>query len=181
MKKVDIKEFIYFWEKYYDERKYPDKEIYYPYIHDLTKNNFLDKLWEWKMREKFYTPNNQRALERMKTSIEIIRDFRKSNPSFHELYNFSRKIFKSGPVYLAFLIHICKPNDYPIFDQHVFRAFTFLTTKKIVDKPKDIQDYLNYRKFVFQIHKKYKISLRDIDKGLMAFGQFLTSPQKLKK
>lgn len=179
--KLDWKKFIKFWLQFYDDRKYKEKKFYYPYIEDLSKNDSLGKLWRWKMQEKFFTPHNQRALEQMKANIEIILDFRKSNPSFQELYNFSRRIFKSGVVYPVFLIHVCKPEDYPIFDQHVFRAFIFLITGKITDKPKEIKDYLNYRKFVFKIHKQHNINLRDIDKALMAFGQFLDKPQKFLK
>jgi len=179
--KLNWKKFIRFWSKFYNNDKYQDKKFYYPYIRDLSKNDFLDELWLWKMQVHFYNRTNKKALKSMRENIETIRSFRGSNPTFNDLYKFSRKIFKSGVVYPAFLIHICKPNDYPIFDQHVFRAFTLLTTKKIVDAPKDIQDYLSYRRFVFSILKKYKIGLRDIDKALMAFGQFLNNPQKFLK
>lgn len=180
-KKLSWRNFINFWKQFYDNRKHPDEKFYYPYINDLSKEDFLDKLWLWKMSFHLFSKNNQRKLALMKEDKETIRNFRKSNPSFNDLYNFSRKIFQTGVVYPVFLIHICKPNKYPIFDQNVFRAFIFITKKKIVDLPKNIRDYLNYRKFVFEIHKKHKISFRDIDKALMAFGQFLDNPQKFLK
>ena len=182
-KKLNWPEFIKFWSQFYADSKHPDKRLYYPYINDLSKDGFLDKLWLWKMGVHFYNKTNKKALKLMRKNIEVIRNSRKSNPSFNNLYEFSRKIFKSGIIYPVFLIHICKPQKYPIFDQNVFRSFIFLTTKEkeIVDTPKDIRDYLNYRKFVFQIHAKYKIKLRDINKALMAFGQFLKDrPQFLK-
>lgn len=38
--------------------------------------------------------------------------------------------------------------------------------------------YNKYNDFVHIINKKHKISLRDIDKAFMVFGQFLLRPQK---
>jgi hypothetical protein len=179
-RKLNWREFIKFWSQFYDDSKHPDEEFYYPYINDLSKKDSLNKLWLWKMDCRFYRIHHRKVVL-INKSKDIIINFRNFKPRFEDLCNFSRKIFSTGIVYQVFLMHICRPEEYPIFDQHVFRAFIFLTRKKIVDIPKDIQDYLNYRKFVFQIQKKYKIKLRDIDKALMAFGQFLNNPQKFLK
>lgn len=177
--KLDWRQFVDFWSQFYNEHdRYPDKVYYDPYIKDLSQDNFLDKLWLWKMQVHYHNKRNKRALKLIKENIETIRNFRSSNPTFNILYDFSKKIFKSGVVYSVFLIHICKPQQYPIFDQHVFRSFIFLTTGKIIKMPKNIKDYLRYKKFVLKIYKRYKINLRDIDKALMAFGQFLDNPQK---
>lgn len=178
MKKLNWPEFIKFWSQFYNNSGHLDEKFYYPYINDSSKEDFLDRLWHWKMGVHFHNRNNQRALRVIKKEKEAIRDFRKSNPSFEKLFNFAREIFRTGVVYPVFLIHICKPDKYPIFDQHVFRAFIFLTTKEIINKPEDAQDYLRYRDFVFKIHKKHKIGFRNIDKALMVFGQFLNNPQK---
>lgn len=180
MKKLDWKEFINFWSQFYSDSQ-NDNTLYYPYINDngLLGDDSLRNLWLWKMQGFFKYKKSQKALKSMEEKKKIIVNFRKSKSSFNDMYNFSREIFRSGIVYSVFLIHICKPEEYPIFDQHTFRSFNFITKKEFGKKPKDKKDYLKYRRFVFRIHKKHKINLRDIDKGLMAFGQFLSNPQKL--
>jgi hypothetical protein len=180
-KKLTWQKFIDFWKQFYDDRQHPDEKFYFPYINDLSEGDFLDKLWRWKMGLHFKNKSNQKVLNLIKENTETIRNFRKSEPTFNELYEFSEKIFKSGIVYRIFLVHICKPNDYPIFDQHVFRAFNFLVTGKITNMPTNIKDYLNYKKFVLKIHRQYDLNLRDIDRALMAFGQFLNNPKKFLK
>lgn len=180
-KRLNWQRFIEFWSQFYNDTIHSDEKFYNPYINDLSKDDFLDKLWRWKMGVYFKSRNNQKALGLMRENIENIRNFRKSNPAFSKLYEFSEKIFKSGIIYRIFLIHICRPDDYPIFDQHVFRAFIFITTRKLIDTSQRTEDYLDYRKFVLKINKQYGITLRDTDKALMAFGQFLSNPQKFLK
>jgi len=183
MSKPNLKQFINFWNLFYNDSNSLDDKMYYPYINDLSKNDFLDNLWSWKMQVHFKSKSNQNKLRKMKEdeNKRIIINFRDGKPSFDELFNFSGKIFKNGIIYRIFLMHICRPTEYPIFDQHVFRAFIFLTTKNIPKELQTIEDYKDYRDFVFKIHEQYKISLRNIDKGLMAFGQFLADPQKFFK
>lgn len=180
MKKLYWKEFINFWLQFYSDNQGLDKKLYYPYISNngLLKDDSLKNLWRWKMQGFFTYQRNQKALKSMEGKKDIIINFRRSKPSFNDLYDFSKKIFPNGIVYSVFLIHICKPKGYPIFDQHVFRSFNFITKKEIGKKPENKEDYLKYRNFILRIHKKYKIDLRDVDKGLMTFGQFLVGPQK---
>lgn len=176
-KELDWPRFIDFWKQFYDERTHPDREFYDPYINDLSKDDSLDKLWQWKMGVHFDNRNSQKALRLMKENKETIRTYRETYPSFQELHDFAKRIFQSGVIYSVFLMHICAPERYPIFDQNVFRSFIFLTTGKIGEAPQEIQDYLRYREFVFKIHKHYKADFRDIDQALMAFGQFLAKPE----
>jgi len=183
MNKSDWQKFIEQYSKDYDDSQDRDGKLYYPYISDegfLKKDDFLKNLWQWKMQVHYYNKNSKKALKLMEGKKEKIRNFRKSKPSFDELCNFSREIFPTGLIYPIFLMHICKPEEYPIFDQHVFRAFTYRTKNIIVDKPKSIEDYQKYKEFVFQI-KKYGFSLRSIDKSLMAYGQSLVNSKKILK
>jgi len=180
MKKLDWKEFINFWSQFYNDSRDRDEKLYYPYISNngLLKDDSLRNLWCWKMGHHFKSKNNQIALKLMEEKKKLFINFRRSKPSLNDLHNFSKKIFRNGIVYSVFLIHICKPEKYPIFDQHVFRSFIFITKKEIVKQPTDIKDYHKYKDFVLSISRKYKIDLRNIDKGLMSFGQFLANPQK---
>jgi hypothetical protein len=182
MNELDWKKFIGFWSQFYTAGTNPDDKFYYPFISDegLSKVSALDELWLWKMG-KYYFTVFWKQLESIKQNKENILKFRALDPGFEILHAFSKKFFPGGLIYQIFLMHICRPEEYPIFDQHVFRAFTFITKKEIVDKPKNIQDYLGYKQYIFEIRKESGISLREIDKGLMAFGQFLAKPEKFLK
>ncbi|MBU2524073.1 hypothetical protein KKG71_02680 [Patescibacteria group bacterium] len=181
IKKQPWEQFIHFWSQFYDEQGDADEKFYNPYINDLSKEDFLDKLWRWKMGVHFHNRNNQKALRLMEEQKERIREYRNTKPTFDELWNFSREIFAGGLIYSIFLIHICKPKDYPIFDQHAFRSFIFLTKGEIIKEPQNIADYKDYKRFILKIHKEFDVNLRDIDKAFMAFGQFLNDPVKFMK
>lgn len=180
----NLQKLIEFWSQFYDDSQNLDDKFYYPYISNegLLETDALDKLWLWKMG-KYYFRIYQQQIRRVKEKKKDVLKFRKYNSDQESLYKFSKSFFPAGLVYPIFLMHICKPEEYPIFDQHVFRAFTFITKKEIVDRPKNIniKDYWRYKEFVLQIYKERKISLRDIDKGLMAFGQFLANSSKILK
>lgn len=177
--KLIWKKFIDFWKEFYDDLGKPDSKYYDPYINkELTKES-LAELWRWKAGQ--YFKNIRRQLKKIEEKLDEINNFKKSNPHFEELYEFSRMLFRSGVVYTAFLIHICKPKEYPIFDQNAFRAFVFLNSGKLVNAPKNIEDYHLYKNFVLKLENKYKLNLRDIDKALFAFGQFLKNPKKFIK
>lgn len=181
MNKLNWRKFIEFWSRFYNDSRNPDEKLYYPYISNkgLSETDALDKLWLWKMGA-YYFKIYQKQIKTIKEKREDILIYRGSNPDQEILYNFSKRFFPAGLIYPIFLMHICKPEEYPIFDQYVFRAFTFIIKKEMIDKPKNIKDYWEYKKFVSQI-KKCGISLRDIDRGLMAFGQFLSNPSKILK
>jgi len=182
MNKLSLQKFIEFWSQFYNDSQNPDEEFYYRYIskEGFLKADALDKLWLWKMG-KYYFKVFQKQINLIKEKKEDILKFRKSNSDQRVLYDFSKRFFPFGLIYQIFLMHICKPEEYPIFDQHVFRAFTFIIKKEIVDKPKNPEDYWRYREFVLKVSKERKISLRDIDKGLMAFGKFLANPSRILK
>lgn len=158
IKKLNWQKFIEFWSQFYNDSQNLDEKFYYPYISNegLLKADALDKLWLWKMG-KYYFKVFQKQIELIKENKKAVLKFRKSNSDHEILYDFSKKFFPTGLIYKIFLMHICKPEEYPIFDQHVFRAFTFITKKEIVDRPRNIEDYWRYGEFIFQIHREYKI------------------------
>ena len=90
------------------------------------------------------------------------------------------------------MFHIIWPNEFTILDQHVIRSFLFLQKGHLEKKTGYLIEgdniklhndclYNKYNDFVHAINKEHGVSLRDIDKALMAFGQFLNNPQKFLK
>jgi len=188
--------FIDFWKKYYDNAGKTDQDYYNPYINqELTKTS-LDKLWQWKMQDQYNRfPSKREQVRKMKNDVEMLRGFQKQSlneDAFNQLLKYSYSIFRSGNVYRIFLFHIIWPNEFTILDQHVIRSFLFLQKGRLEkntgyligkDNIKLHNDclYNKYNDFVHAINKEYGISIRDIDKALMAFGQFLNNPQKFLK
>ncbi|WP_284035657.1 hypothetical protein [Neobacillus sp. 114] len=88
-------------------------------------------------------------------------------------------------VWQIFLLHIIKPDYYPKFDQHTYRAYQYIKSGKI----KEIAELKNINNFYFDtylpfIHEKLndiksqteRINrISKMDRALFAFGKFLKS------
>jgi hypothetical protein len=67
----------------------------------------------------------QKSLDtKIKTNLSIINTFKKSDTIDLEAFKIEFK--KVSAVWKIFLLHIIKPNKYPIYDQHIHRAFLFI-------------------------------------------------------
>ena len=86
-----------------------------------------------------------------------------------------------GFVYAAFVLHCISPTIYPLFDQHVFRAFRQLNhyqdSRVFSSGPTwDWDMYLQYKHFFEEMKAKYKeIEFWRIDRALWAYGKSLKS------
>ena len=195
-KKLNWQEFVDFWNEYYDNSGKTDGDYYNPYINQKLTKIGLGKLWQWKMQDNYDRFKNKREqVQKMCNDVEYLKGFQKrglSEDNFRQLLKYSYSIVRYGNVYRIFLFHIIWPNKFTILDQHVIRSFIFLqkgdlekNTQYLIERDniKLHNDclYNKYNDFVHMINKKYGISLRDIDKALMAFGQFLNNPQKFLK
>jgi len=86
----------------------------------------------------------------------------------------------SGAVYRAFLFHIARPADYPIWDQNVARVHALLTER---NNDRDWQHYSDYRRWFTELKKLLNIGrhptrnnmrkAKRLDSALVAYGQFL--------
>ena len=138
----------------------------------------IQLLFEWKNNGPL-SKKKQAVVNGIKGKISIVNDFRQlhkvAEKDFDKFWDFSYDLIANGIVYRVFLAHISRPSDYPMVDQHVLRAWSFLVSKKIEEPEQNKETYLNYRQFVTDMQKQSGKSLREIDKALMALGQFLNS------
>ena len=72
-------------------------------------------------------------------------------------------------IWKIFALHILNPDEYPIFDQHVYRAMVYLKTGKIEGIPKTSKEkqlkYIGeYLHFYNDEHEHYED--RNLDKAL---------------
>ncbi|MCK5741014.1 MAG: hypothetical protein KAH48_02260, partial [Chlorobi bacterium] len=82
-------------------------------------------------------------------------------------------------VWKIFLLHTIRPNDYPIYDQNVHRAFAMINgdlydkiTSSMSDKQKSNFYFKDYVPFFQAVDRHQRI---DFDKAFFAFGQFLNT------
>lgn len=171
------KDFIHFWSDCYDFGKYSDDE----YLKNLNKDGTLSPenvqfLFEWK-NNKPLSKKKQKTVDQIIENIFELNKFRQlpviSKEEFRKFWIFISMIIKHGMIWRVFLLHITRPQDYPIFDQHVLRAWNYIKNDKIEELDKTLEFYNEYRIFFFDLASKFEPDHRKVDQALMAFGQFL--------
>ena len=170
---VKLKEFVGFWNAFYS---YSLEEYYTPIIEKkrFSKDDLL-KLFEWKNGGKL-AKKKQKALDSIIAKIDRINAL-KANFCFDTfLKEFS---FVKGMIWKMFLLHVIQPDSYPIFDQHVYRAYLFIAKNQRGEIPdnKRKQDvyFKEYAPFFNKLAGK-GISRKKLDEALWAFGKFLKTP-----
>ena len=172
-------DFISFWNGRYNEGKYSDED----YEKNLNRRGFLTPknvqyLLEWK-NAKPLSKRKQALADRTKRQIAKFNKFRSlhevSEPDFQGFWSFISTIISYGIVWKVYLLHISRPNDFPIVDQHVLRAWNFLTKRRVEEPEQTLENYRRYRFFFFELTKQSGKDPRIVDRALMAFGQFLKS------
>ncbi|MBA7593477.1 hypothetical protein ES703_00397 [subsurface metagenome] len=124
--RCSAQEFVEFWQQFYHS-KIPD-EVYQANLNagaELTREN-VSLLWRWK-NECYGSP----LIKPTQAILEDINRFRKlehvNGAKEREFWRLVASI-THGIVWQVFVFHIARPQDYPIFDQHVMRAYLVLTT-----------------------------------------------------
>lgn len=169
-----LREFVPFWSNCYID---PREKFY---TTTLNKNkliaNDIRLLFEWK---------NGGKLSRIKAKI-VDSIIGKINIVNKLKENFNQDIFDNefcfikGAIWKIFLLHVINQKKFPIFDQHVYRSYCFLTEGKIKEIP-----YVNAakEKFYFDIYVNFfnelvakGVNRKKLDEALWAFGKFLKTP-----
>lgn len=91
---------------------------------------------------------------------------------------------KNSTIWKIFLLHIINPVEFPIFDQHVYRSYKFLTIGEFLELPTSSKSvYHNYkeeyRPWFNQIQMTFKLNTKRMDEALFTYGQFLKKIEKL--
>ena len=174
--KNSCKDFIDYWKEKY---RYGNETVYECHINkDLTKEKAsLQRLFVWKnghrqpsqvkqanINEKINWLNSQSVKSCEKNQV-----IEKAKMKY---LNCKR----SGAVWNIFFLHCLDQEEWPIYDQHTYRAMMYIKTGEIPeDEKNDCEKYENYRKkYRCFIKTKFKgCDRRDVDKALFAFGKFL--------
>lgn len=173
-KLVNIKEFVGFWYRFYVD---PNEDKYFKNINKIKfDKHTLLSLFEWKNGSELSKGKMKSFENKILTKLKIINSLKAS--SKFELNNFLVEFDAVSAIWKIFLLHIIKPDKYPIFDQHVYRAFYYIKYSRIKELPNDDRKKENhyfreYLLFFKQIKKK--VSAKRVDEALWSFGKFLKS------
>lgn len=169
--------FIDFWDKTYDYLA--DNLDYERYVvkrdSSFTFNPVnLRKLFEWKNKTgENLTAKKEATVDGL---INKIDDLNILLVSWDEVL-FKQQFGKISAVWQTFLMHIIQPNQFPIFDQHVYRAYTYLQTGKADEltstNKQKLRHYEVYRSFFDAVRHESGCNPRHLDKAFWAFGKFL--------
>lgn len=177
----ELTEFISYWSRLYD---YPLESIYNNYINKSSFNKEdLKHLYIWKNGMKL-SGVKQKALEtKILSKVVIINDFKSKKEI--DLEKFKKEFSNVSAVWKIFLLHTINPNKYPIYDQHIHRAFNYIHSRNyknisaisINNKTKEEFYFNEYLLFIDSLRN---IDLKKLDEAFFAFGQFINTKSYIK-
>lgn len=174
---ADWSSFVNYWDGIYNYSSKSD--AYQTFVIErgssfIFNDKNVRKLFEWKNNT-----DDKLSVKKAK-SVEAISG---NLPTLNELAeNWDNSIFntafgKISTVWQTFLMHIIQPDKFPIFDQHVYRAYTYLQTGQAEELKGTIKHqlslYANYNSFFEAIRNESGCNPRQLDRALWAFGKFI--------
>lgn len=171
-------EFVNFWEKAFNYSS--TNESYEMYVLNRPELFIFDEhqiqmLYKWK--------NNTGETLSSKKNASLERNILAHLPIVQQLtHTWDNEVFdnsfgKISTIWQIFLMHIIQPNRFPIFDQHVYRAYSLLKNGSANELKGTIKRqlalYRDYQSFFDEIQYTSKLSPRSIDKAFWAFGKFI--------
>lgn len=170
--------FINFWSKYYNDIYASTLEREGYYDNNIKKEKYTEndikELYLWKNNGKL-SNLKEGAVEDYLKNIEYINKSKQSKKAFDK-EEFKNK-FGDLSIWRIFLLHIMKPNEFPVFDQHVYRAYYFIKNREIKEIPTSAKDfekvyYFEYIPFFNELLIANTLEeIRTVDKALWAFGK----------
>ena len=167
-----LQEFISFWSKLYVY----DNAVLYERIHNTTlSEDDLKDLYKWKNGMKLSKAKEKSLNAKIISKIEIVNNLRAA--SNFDLEYFLKEFKQVSVVWKVFLLHILKPNRFPIYDQHVHRAYRFINNQSSNGIKASMNESVKL-KFYFEEYypfvRESKITdLKKMDEAFFAFGQFI--------
>jgi hypothetical protein len=153
-----------------------DEKQYTPHIGKPLTRESLEALFRWK--------NQMRLSDKKRQSIETnyigrLDELQKLSPDT-EPDAFLKKFSKGGAIWRIFLLHCWSRAKYPIYDQHVHRAMTFIRK----EPPQEIAGWSD-RKKIDAYREEYvpffdsfsEHGPRKVDRALWILGRFIKSTQ----
>ena len=167
-----LQEFISFWSKLY---AYDNAVLYNKIHHKVLSEKDIKDLFQWKNGMKLSQAKEKSLKIKILKKIKIINSLRATTEI--DLDYFLKEFKEVSVVWKVFLLHIISPSMYPIYDQHIHRAYRFMNNEAS-DGIKASMNEATKLKFYFEEYypfvKDSKIKdLKKMDEAFFAFGQFI--------
>lgn len=180
-KNGSLKDFISFWSGIYSS---PFEDLYADRIHKAQfDSDDVVRLYIWKNGSAL-SGRKHESVNKIVAKLDVINQLKQNydEEAFQSHFNNMTAIWK------IYLQHIIDPNHFPIFDQHVHRAYQYLINgviKEIEDVLEPIPNthiervkealYANqYAPFARRLAQE-DIAPKKVDEALFSFGKFLKS------
>ena len=173
---TDLVEFISYWSRIYD---YPLESLYNERIFkEKFEKEDLHQLFIWKNGMKLSAGKQKSFEDKILSKLEIINELK--SKEIIELEEFQRHFNNLSAVWKIFLLHIIRPNKFPIYDQHINRAFNYIhgldfqniSANSMTNKSKEEFYFNTYLGFIESLND---INLKALDEAFFAFGQFINT------
>ena len=167
-----LEEFISFWSRLY---AYDNAALYDKIHHKVLSEKDIKDLYQWKNGMKLSEAKEQSLNTKIIKKIKIINSLRATTEI--DLDYFLKEFKEVSVVWKVFLLHIIRPNRYPIYDQHIHRAHRFMNNEASDGIKASMNESVKL-KFYFEEYypfvKESKIKdLKKMDEAFFAFGQFI--------
>ena len=175
------KEFVEKWSSLYT---YGNEEKYHRNIDSVleSKHSFLE-LFKWKNGTgNTISKSKSLTVEGFWTRKDLLIELR--NNFSWDLFESEFKPIKTHNIWKLFLLHLVKPDYFPIYDQHVYRFYHFHKTGKIEEIPTNHKErYLGYKDdylyWFNSIKKSYDLNAKKMDESFFSYGQCLKNIKNL--
>jgi hypothetical protein len=180
----DFEAFVDLWSQLYDYNS-PWEPNYHKHIKvdkPFTHNDIL-QLFEWENQAGLGRIRATSIKEKIYPHLDYINDMKFEDSM--NLEEFHSKFETVQAVSRTFLLHIIKPEIYPLYDQNIHIAYNFIhgIDADVHPFPKRPEDKL---KFYFRKLKPFidsvkgKHSIKKVDEALNSYGQLMKKNPKIK-
>lgn len=179
-KSENLNSFCDVWAEQYSNKN-RDMELYYPAINSETLNEaLLLGYYEWKNGSILSKPKKNSFVDKIQSKLKEINNLRvKKTIDFKVVSDTFPNV---SDIWLITLAHLINPNCFPIFDQHVYRAYKYFANNNTdifeYNKEKEriklyVELYLPF--FDELIASDITIDRKKLDETLWSFGKFLSN------
>lgn len=168
-------QFVQDWSEHYT---YSLEDKYNDHINECLSNkeSFLE-LFKWKNGTgDRISDDKMKVVLSFWDKIEILQKLR---TDFNwSLFEREFEPYKNSTIWKIFLLHLVDVNQFPIFDQHVFRTYYFFKKGKIEELPISSEKVYEIYKYGYlmwfhEIQMKYNLPLKKMDESFFSFGRML--------
>ena len=170
----NLNEFIEFWKKQYF---YNGENTYDDIIEkEYLLEDDLKELYIWKNGTPLSAKKQLSFEVKILSKLDLINNWKEKG---FKLELFLEEFKDVSFVWKIFLLHKISPNSYPIYDQHIHRAFNKINNLEWENISNTISNKIK-ENFYFNTYLGFlelnKVNdLRKLDKAFFAYGQFLNS------